>query len=161
MNFGCLNLGILKIWSKSLNLGNCEGGLYKHWVWWLLYSKQKLSQTECENLQEGYSFTCGAPLQDLELPSRCECSLEGPSLLWDSWKVLATILPSMIPSVSTVLNQLNHLTTQNTLHSVKTAKKSHQSRGLNSVYWFPPFVSCVVLAIAIMRNILAARMYNL
>ena len=42
-------------------------------LWRLLYSKQKLSGKECEDLQrilEDYSFTCGAPLQDLELAGR-------------------------------------------------------------------------------------------
>ena len=42
-------------------------------LWRLLYSKQKLSRKEREDLQgilEDYSFTCGAPLQDLELPGR-------------------------------------------------------------------------------------------
>ena len=40
-------------------------------LWRLLYSQQKLTKKEREALNEAlanFSFTCGAPLQDLELP---------------------------------------------------------------------------------------------
>ena len=46
----------------------CESG-----SWRLLYCEQKLTKKERENLEEALvdvSFTCGAPLQDLELPGK-------------------------------------------------------------------------------------------
>ena len=41
--------------------------------WWLLYCQQKLTKKERKSLQEALanvSFTCGVPLQELELPGK-------------------------------------------------------------------------------------------
>ena len=42
-------------------------------MWRLLYSKQRLLASEREKLEEilnDFSFTCGAPLQDLEMEGK-------------------------------------------------------------------------------------------
>jgi len=41
-------------------------------MWHLIYAKTKLTKAQTNNLQtdlEGMSFSCGAPLQELDLPS--------------------------------------------------------------------------------------------
>jgi len=41
-------------------------------IWHLIYAKTKLTKARTNNLQaalEGISFSCGAPLQELDLPS--------------------------------------------------------------------------------------------
>ncbi|CAB4028705.1 Hypothetical predicted protein [Paramuricea clavata] len=44
-------------------------------MWRLVYAKRKLILSECKSLEDalsGTSFSCGSPLQDLELPAELE-----------------------------------------------------------------------------------------
>jgi len=38
-------------------------------VWKLIYPKTKLTKVQSDYLLEGMSFSCGAPIQELDLPS--------------------------------------------------------------------------------------------
>ena len=100
-------------------------------MWRLLYSRFKLTKKEKSHLQhviEDILFTCGAPLQDLELPGRLnEVYTRELSCGETIEKLYYTIRQSILRYVSTV--QKKSTAFQETdIHNAALAKTNQKSR---------------------------------